>query len=309
MVDASLLTNPVYLLQNLVDGLARGAVYAVFALGFTLIFGVLDIINLAHAATYMWCAFAGWVVMAELNMPLIVGLLVAMLFGGLVAVGLEFIAFRPLRQEGAERLAPMISSIGVSIIMVSLAEAQFSAQTKTFPSSALDPKPLYLGGSGGVRVSQGQLLIVVVSIVLMVALGYLIRRTKTGKAIRAVAFSQRAARLLGINVNRVVVITFFIGGVLAGAAGILVGLLTNNITPSMGSDIELRGIAVVILGGLGNIEGAVVGGLLLGLVETFTIAYFDRGSDYKDAIAFLILFLILLIRPNGLFGRQEANRA
>lgn len=309
MVDASLLTNPVYLLQNLVDGLARGAVYAVFALGFTLIFGVLDIINLAHAATYMWCAFAGWVVMAELNLPLIVGLLVAMLFGGLVAVGLEFIAFRPLRQEGAERLAPMISSIGASIIMVSLAEALFSAQTKKFPSGVLEPKPLYLGGSGGVRVSWGQLLIVVVSIFLMVALGYLIRRTKTGKAIRAVAYSQKAARLLGINVNRVVVITFFIGGVLAGAAGILVGLLTNNITPSMGSDIELRGIAVVILGGLGNIEGAVVGGLLLGLVETFTIAYFERGSDYKDAIAFLILFLILLIRPNGLFGRQEANRA
>ncbi len=309
MVDGSLLTNPVYLLQNLVDGLARGAVYAVFALGFTLIFGVLDIVNLAHAATYMWCAFAGWVVMAQLNMPLIVGLLAAMLFGGLVAVLLEFIAFRPLRKEGAERLAPMISSIGVSIIMVSLAEAQFGAQSKKFPAAVLDPKPLYLGGTGGVRVSWGQLLIVVVSVILMVALGYLIRRTKTGKAIRAVAYSQRAARLLGINVNRVVVITFFVGGVLAGAAGILIGLLTNNITPSMGADIELRGLAVVILGGLGNIEGAVVGGLLLGLVETISIAYFDRGSDYKDAIAFLILFLILLIRPNGLFGRQEANRA
>ncbi len=309
MVDASLLTNPVYLLQNLVDGLARGAVYAVFALGFTLIFGVLDIVNLAHASTFMWCAFAGWVVMSLLNMPLIVGLLASMLFGGLVAVVLEFVAFRPLRQEGAERLSPMISSIGVSIIMVSLAEAAFSAQTKKFPSGVLDPKPLYIGGTDGVRVSWGQLLIVVVSIVLMVALGYLIRRTRTGMAIRAVAYSQRAARLLGINVNRVVVITFFVGGVLAGAAGILIGLLTNNISPSMGSDIELRGLAVVILGGLGNIEGAVVGGLLLGLVETFTIAYFDQGSDYKDAIAFIILFLILLIRPNGLFGRQEANRA
>lgn len=309
MVDSSLLTNPVYLLQNVVDGLAKGAVYAVFALGFTLIFGVLDIVNLAHAATYMWCAFAGWVIMSVLTLPLWAGLLVAMLFGGLVAVVLEFVAFRPLRKEGAERLAPMISSIGVSIIMVSLAEAQFSAQSKKFPSGVLDPKPLYLGGTDGVRISQGQILIVVVSLVLMVALGYLIRRTKTGKAIRAVAYSQRAARLLGINVNRVVVITFFVGGVLAGAAGILVGLVSNNISPSMGADIELRGLAVVILGGLGNIEGAVVGGLLLGLIETFTIAYFERGSDYKDAIAFLILFLILLIRPNGLFGRQEANRA
>jgi branched-chain amino acid transport system permease protein len=247
--------------------------------------------------------------MSSLNLPLIVGLLVAMIFGGLVAVVLEFIAFRPLRKEGAERLAPMISSIGISIIMVSLAEAQFSSQTKKFPSGVLDPRPLYLGGPDGVRVSWGQLLIVAVSIILMVALGYLIRRTRTGKAIRAVAYSQRAARLLGISVNRVVVITFFVGGVLAGAAGILVGLLTNNISPNMGADIELRGLAVVILGGLGNIEGAVAGGLLLGLVETFTIAYFQHGSDYKDAIAFLILFLILLVRPNGLFGRQEANRA
>ncbi len=309
MVDPSLLTNPVYLLQNLVDGLARGAVYAVFALGFTLIFGVLDIVNLAHAATYMWCAFVGWIVMSEWGLPLPVGLLAAMLAGGLIAVGLEFVAFRPLRQEGAERLAPMISSIGASIIMVSLAETFFSAQTKRFPSGVLDPKPLYLGGTDGVRVSWAQLLIVVVSIVLMVGLGYLIRRTRTGKAIRAVAYSQRAARLLGINVNRIVVITFFIGGLLAGAAGILIGLLTNNIAPGIGAQIELRGLAVVILGGLGNIEGAVIGGLLLGLVETFTIAYFQKGGDYKDAIAFLILFLILLVRPNGLLGRKEANRA
>lgn len=309
MVDSALLTDPVYLFQNIVDGLARGAVYAVFALGFTLIFGVLDIVNLAHAATYMWCAFVGWLVMSQLNLPLPVGLLAAMLAGGLIAVGLEFVAFRPLRKEGAERLAPMISSIGASIIMVSIAEAVFSVQTKRFPSGAIDPKPLYLGGTGGVRVSWAQILIVVVSLVLMVGLGYLIRRSRTGKAIRAVAFSQRTARLLGINVNRVVVITFFIGGVLAGAAGILIGLLTNNIFPGMGTQIELRGLAVVILGGLGNIEGAVLGGLLLGLVETFTIAYFKGGSDYKDAIAFFILFLILLIRPNGLLGRKEASRA
>jgi branched-chain amino acid transport system permease protein len=309
MVDSSLLTNPVYLFQNLVDGLARGAVYAVFALGFTLIFGVLDIVNLAHAATYMWCAFVGWIVMAQWELPLPIGLLAAMLAGGLIAVGLEFVAFRPLRKEGAERLAPMISSIGASIIMVSLAEAIFTSQTKRFPSTVLDPKPLYLGGTGGVRVSWAQILIVVVSLVLMVGLGYLIRRTRTGKAIRALAYSPRTARLLGINVNRMVVITFFIGGLLAGAAGILVGLLTTNISPGIGTQIELRGLAVVILGGLGNIEGAVLGGLLLGLVETFTIAYFQKGGHYKDAIAFVILFLILLIRPNGLLGRKEANRA
>jgi branched-chain amino acid transport system permease protein len=308
MIDFDLLGNPIYGLQNLIDGLARGAVYAVYALGFTLIFGVLDIVNLAHAATYMWCAFAGWVLMANLGAPLWVGLPLAMLFGGLVAIALEYIAFRPLRKEGAERLAPMISSIGVSIIMVGIAETIFTAQTKRFPNSVLDPKPLYIGGTSGVRISLAQILIIVVSIALMVGLGYLIRRTRTGKAIRAVAFSTRTARLIGINVNRVILTTFFIGGVLAGAAGILVALLTNNITPNMGLDIELRGLAVVILGGLGNIEGAVLGGFLLGLIETGTIAYFAKGSDYKDAVGFLILFLILLVRPQGLLGRKEGTR-
>lgn len=309
MVDISLLANPIYLAQNLVDGLARGAVYSVFALGFTLIFGVLDILNLAHASTYMWCAFVGWVVMAQLGLPLWVALPAAMIAGGLIAVVLEFVAFRPLRKEGMERLAPLISSIGASIIMVSIAEAAFSVQTKRFPTGALPPAPLYMGGTGGVRISWAQILIVVVSILLMVALGYLVRRTRTGKAMRAVAFSQRTARLLGIDINRIVVLTFWIGGVLAGAAGVLVGLLTNNIAPGIGAQIELRGLAVVILGGLGNIEGAVLGGFLLGLIETFTIAYFQRGGDYKDAVAFVILFLILLVRPNGLLGRGEANRA
>lgn len=280
MVDISLLANPIYLAQNVVDGLARGAVYAVFALGFTLIFGVLDILNLAHASTYMWCAFVGWIAMSQVGLPLWAGL-----------------------------MAPMISSIGASIIMVSLAEAAFTVQTKRFPTGVLNPTPILLGGTDGVRVSWAQLLIVAVSVLLMIALGYLIRSTRTGKAMRAVAYSQRAAQLLGIDINRVVLTTFWIGGMLAGAAGVLVGLLTSSIAPSIGSQIELRGLAVVILGGLGNIEGAVLGGFVLGLVETFTIAYLQQGGDYKDAVAFLILFLMLLVRPNGLLGRREANRA
>jgi len=309
MVDISLLANPIYLAQNVVDGLARGAVYAVFALGFTLIFGVLDILNLAHASTYMWCAFVGWIAMSQVGLPLWAGLMAAMIAGGIIAVILEFVAFRPLRREGSERLAPMISSIGASIIMVSLAEAAFTVQTKRFPTGVLNPTPILLGGTDGVRVSWAQLLIVAVSVLLMIALGYLIRSTRTGKAMRAVAYSQRAAQLLGIDINQVVLTTFWIGGMLAGAAGVLVGLLTSSIAPSIGSQIELRGLAVVILGGLGNIEGAVLGGFVLGLVETFTIAYLQQGGDYKDAVAFLILFLILLVRPNGLLGRREANRA
>jgi branched-chain amino acid transport system permease protein len=308
-VDLSLLADPVFLAQNVVDGVSRGALYAVYAMGFTLIFGVLDIINLAHAATFMWCAFAGWVVMSQLGLPLAVGLAVAMLAGAGIAALLELLAFRPLRREGSDRLSSMISSIGASIVMVSIAEAVFGVNTRRFPDGVLDPHPFFLGGSGGVRVSRAQILIMAAALVLTFCLDLFIRRTRMGKAIRAIAADQRAARLLGIDVDAVVIVTFLAAGALAGAAGILVGLLTNNIAPGMGAQIELRGLAVVILGGMGSIEGAVLGGLILGLVETFAIAYLPGGSDIKDAIAFMILFLILLVRPNGILGRPAADRA
>lgn len=305
-MDLTLLADPVFLAQNIVDGAARGALYAVYAMGFTLIFGVLDIINLAHAATFTWCAFAGWLVMAQLHLPLPAGLIVSMAAGAGIAVLLELLAFRPLRRTGSDRLSSMISSIGASLIMVSIAEAVFGVETRRFLDSALDPRPFLLGGAGGLRVSRAQILIVAAAAVLALALGFFIRRTRMGKAIRAIAANLRASRLLGIDVDGVVVITFVIAGALAGAAGILVGLLSNNIAPGMGAQIELRGLAVVILGGMGNIEGAVLGGLILGLVETFAIAYLPGGSDIKDAVAFLILFLILLVRPNGLLGRKSA---
>jgi branched-chain amino acid transport system permease protein len=316
-MDLSLLADPIFLLQNLVDGLSRGALYGVFAMGFTLIFGVLDILNLAHAATFMWCAFAGWLVMARAGLPLPLGLLAAMAAGAAIALLLELLAFRPLRREArsesgrakGDKLSAMISSIGASLILVSVAEAVFGVETKRFPSSVLDPRPFFIGGRGGVRISRAQILILAASVVLMVGLGLFIRKTRMGKAIRAVAASQKASRLLGIDVNAVIVITFLVGGALAGAAGILVALLTNNIVPGMGAQIELRGLAVVILGGMGNIEGAVLGGFLLGLVETLTIAYIPGGSDIKDAIAFLILFLILLVKPNGILGRASSERA
>jgi branched-chain amino acid transport system permease protein len=311
-MELSILADPAFLLQNLVDGLSRGALYGVYAMGFTLIFGVLDILNLAHAATFMWCAFAGWLVMAKAGLPLPLGFGVAMLAGAAIAIALELLAFRPLRRDGVaapDKLSPMISSIGASIIMVSIAEACFGVETRRFPNRVLDPKPFLVGGAGGLRISRAQILILVASVLLMALLGLFIRRTRSGMAIRAVAASQRASRLLGIDVNSVIVLTFLIAGALAGAAGILVALLTNDIVPGMGAQIELRGLAVVILGGMGNIEGAVLGGFLLGLVETLTIAYLPGGSDIKDAIAFIVLFLVLLARPHGILGRGKAERA
>ena len=306
-MDLTLLADPVFLAQNVVDGVARGSLYAVYAMGFTLIFGILDIINLAHAATFMWCAFAGWLVMSQLNLPLTVGLAASMLAGAGIAALLELAAFRPLRRAGSDRLASMISSIGASLVMVSIAEAVFGVDTRRFPDSVLDPRPFFLGGKAGLRISRAQILIIAAAVILTLAMGVFIRRTRMGTAIRAVAANQKASRLLGINVNRVVIVTFLVAGALAGAAGILVGLLTTNIAPGMGAQIELRGLAVVILGGMGNIEGAVLGGLILGLVETFAIAYVPGGSDIKDAIVFLILFLILLVKPSGILGRKTAE--
>lgn len=308
-MDLSLLTDPVFLAQNIVDGLSRGALYGVFAMGFTLIFGVLDIVNLAHAATFMWCAFVGWLVMAVGGLPLPIGLIAATLAGSLVGVALEFLAFRPIRKEGADRLSSMISSIGASLIMVSIAEAVFGVSTRRFPSKVLDPRPFFLGGPGGLRISRAQILILVASTLLMLILGWFIRKTRTGKAIRAVSASTKASLLLGIDVNGIIVRTFVIAGGLAGMAGVLVALLTNYISPPMGSTVELRGLAVIILGGMGNMEGAILAGFLLGLVETFTIAYVPGGSDIKDAIAFLVLFFILLVKPEGLLGKKKADRA
>ena len=306
-MDLTLLADPVFLAQNVVDGVARGSLYAVYAMGFTLIFGILDIINLAHAATFMWCAFAGWLVMSQLNLPLAVGIAASMLAGAGIAALLELAAFRPLRRAGSDRLASMISSIGASLIMVSIAEAVFGVDTRRFPDSVLDPRPFFIGGPAGLRISRAQILIMAAAVILTLSLGIFIRRTRMGTAIRAIAANQKASRLLGINVNGVVIVTFLVAGALAGAAGILVGLLTSNIAPGMGAQIELRGLAVVILGGMGNIEGAVLGGLILGLVETFAIAYVPGGSDIKDAVVFLILFLILLVRPSGILGRKTAE--
>ncbi len=308
-MDLALLANPVFLAQNVVDGVARGALYAVYAMGFTLIFGVLDIINLAHAATFTWCAFVGWLVLSQLGASLPAAFAASVAAGGAIAVLLELLVFRPLRRGGSDRLAPMIGSIGASLVMVSIVEGVFGVDTRRFPDSALDPRPFFLGGAGGLRVSRAQILIVAAAVLLTCALGLFIRRTRMGKAIRAVAADQKAARLLGIDVNAVVIVTFLAAGALAGAAGILVGLATSNIAPGMGSQIELRGLAVVILGGMGNVEGAVLGGLILGLAETFAIAYLPGGSDLKDAVAFFILFLILLVRPNGILGRKTVEAA
>lgn len=290
--------------QQLVNALWLGSVYALFALGYTLVFGVLDILNLAHGAVFMWGAFFGLLAVTKLNMPIWAALLVAMLGAGMLGIVLDRVAFRPLRKRNAPQLAAIISSIGASTILVSLAQGAFGAQVSRFP---FDTLPAQVFTAGPVRVTLVQVIVFAVSLVLMVALLLFMRRSRSGKAMRAVAYSGRISSLLGIDVDRIIVTTFFVSSALAGASGVFLGLAFSAISPFMGAPIELKGLAVIILGGLGNVPGAILAGFLLAATEVFGVAYVS--SDFRDAIAFTVLILVLLIRPSGILGTAVERRA
>lgn len=290
--------------QQLVNALWLGSVYALFALGYTLVFGVLDILNLAHGAVFMWGAFFGLLAVTKLGLPIWAALPLAMLGSGLLGIVLDRVAFRPLRRRNAPQLAAIISSIGASTILVSLAQGSFGAQVSRFPFETL-PSQVYTLGS--VRVTLIQLIVFAASVILMVALLLFMRRSRSGKAMRAVAYSGRISSLLGIDVDRVVLVTFFVSSALAGAAGVFLGLAFSAISPFMGAPIELKGLAVIILGGLGNVPGAILAGFLLAITEVFGVAYVS--SDFREAIAFTVLILVLLIRPAGLLGVTVERRA
>ncbi|MCO5246380.1 MAG: branched-chain amino acid ABC transporter permease [Anaerolineae bacterium] len=290
--------------QQLVNALWLGSVYALFALGYTLVFGVLDILNLAHGAVFMWGAFFGLLAVTKLNMPIWAALLVAMLGAGILGIVLDRVAFRPLRKRNAPQLAAIISSIGASTILVSLAQGAFGAQVSRFP---FDTLPAQVFTAGPVRVTLVQVIVFAVSLVLMAALLLFMRRSRSGKAMRAVAYSGRISSLLGIDVDRIIVTTFFVSSALAGASGVFLGLAFSAISPFMGAPIELKGLAVIILGGLGNVPGAILAGFLLAATEVFGVAYVS--SDFRDAIAFTVLILVLLFRPSGILGTAVERRA
>ena len=290
--------------QQLVNALWLGSVYALFALGYTLVFGVLDILNLAHGAVFMWGAFFGLLAVTKLDMPIWAALLVAMLGAGMLGIVLDRVAFRPLRKRNAPQLAAIISSIGASTILVSLAQGAFGAQVSRFP---FDTLPAQVFTAGPVRVTLVQVIVFAVSLVLMAALLLFMRRSRSGKAMRAVAYSGRISSLLGIDVDRIIVTTFFVSSALAGASGVFLGLAFSAISPFMGAPIELKGLAVIILGGLGNVPGAILAGFLLAATEVFGVAYVS--SDFRDAIAFTVLILVLLIRPSGILGTAVERRA
>jgi branched-chain amino acid transport system permease protein len=291
------------ILQQCANGIFLGAVYALFAIGYTLVFGVLDILNLAHAAIFMAAAFAALWLTAS-GWPLPGAALAAVVFAGLLGIGLDRVAFAPLRRRNAGTLAPLISSIGAAIVIGGVFRGLFGPDERRFPEGSFAAAQFHIGP---LTVGALDLIILGVALGLMLALSYVMRATPLGRDIRAVAEDRVAAALLGIDLERTIALTFFIASALGGAAGILIGLQYNSVSTDMGGRIELKGLAIIILGGMGSVTGAVVGAFVLALVETLTVA--SIGASYRDAVAFGVMFLLLVLRPSGLLGKRALRAA
>ena len=289
--------------QQLFNALSLGCVYALFALGFTLVFGVLGVVNLSQGAVFMVGAYAALTAITKLNAPLWLAILAAFAFSGLVGLLIDRIVLKPLRKREAPHLIPMIATIGLAIAINSLVQGLFGAENQRFPSEVLPQDSLQIAG---VSVTVLELGIILVSFVLMTVLMVTLRRTQLGRALRAIAESPKAARLLGINVDGLFMLTSFVAAGLGGISGVLIGLYSNALFPLMGQPMLHKGIAVIILGGMGDIRGAMLAGLFLGFAEVLSVAYI--GSDMRDAVAFGLLFLVLLVRPKGLFGSVQERK-
>lgn len=290
--------------QQLVNAVSLGGVYALFALGFTLVFGVLGVVNLAHGAVFMLGAYASLQAVTLLKLPLSGAIVVAMVAAGLAGWIIDKLILAPLRARRAPHLAPMIATIGLAICSTSAVEGFFGAENLRFPPGLLPVSTLNIGA---VRITWLELQIITLAFLLMAVLLWGLKRTRIGCALRAVAESTKAAALLGINVEGIFRLTSVVASMLGGMAGVLIALYTNAVFPLMGQPMLHKGIAVVILGGMGDFRGALVGGFFLGFAEVFSVAYI--GSTMRDAVAFGLLFAILLLRPQGLFGRATERRA
>lgn len=285
--------------QQIINGLTLGSIYVLIALGLTMVYGVLKLLHFAHGTVYMVGAFSAMTGILYLHLPFVGAFLLSMLVAGVVGVVIERVAYRPLRNSHPINI--LISGIGISIILENLFRLVFGAQTRPFPNIGLTSQTVKLGD--GLSVTNFQIYILISAVVLVGLLQFLIKGTRVGTALLATSQDMKAARLMGIDINRMVALTFFLGSALAAAAGTLVALYFNAIYPSMGSMPGLKAFSVVVLGGLGSIPGTIVGGLLLGIIESLGAGYFQTVID-TDSIAFIILILVLLLKPTGLFGQR-----
>ena len=302
-----------FFFQELVNGITTGALYSLVALGFSMVYGVLKLLNFAHGDLYMIGAYIGFFVIqwfggaAHVSIP--VPLLLAIMFllaagvtGGL-GVAIERFAYRPLRD--APRIAPLITAIGISFFLENAVLLLFGTQYRIYNT------PEFISLSSGIRIGSVtidtvQIMVVVLSLALMAGLELLVNRTKWGKQVRAVAADREAAEMLGINVNFTISMTFFLGSALAGVAGVMGGLLFNQVTNTIGFIVGLKAFTAAVVGGIGSLPGAMLGGLLIGLAESFTIGYIS--STYSNLLVFALLIIVMLVRPSGLLGQAQLQK-
>ncbi len=287
-------------LQQLINGLSLGSIYALIALGYTMVYGIIKLINFAHGDIYMLGAYIGYLVITYGNLGFIPALLIAMISCSVIGMIIEKIAYKPLRN--ATRIAALITAIGVSFFLEYTTMYVMSPNVRTFPTILTNEVFTF----GGIRLSMQQIMIFATTISLMLLLQFIVKKTKIGRAMRAVSVDADAARLMGINVNAVISFTFAIGSALAGAAGVLVGIYYNSINPLMGVIPGLKAFIAAVFGGIGIIPGAMFGGFTIGVIESLVSGY--GSSLYKDAVVYAILILILIIRPTGLLGKKERTK-
>jgi branched-chain amino acid transport system permease protein len=302
---------------ELVAGIVHGSVYALIALGFSMVYGILKLLNFAHGDIFMVGAYIGFGILTALGGPtgfsvpiaLLLFLMFAasMLGGGFLGVAIERFAYRRLRD--APRIAPLITALGVSFFLENAAVLLLGADYRSYDTFSWSNGVLWSTAivlPGNVHLALAQIIVIVGTIVLMVLLTYFVGRTQLGRAMRATSYDRQAAEMMGIDVNRVIASTFFIGSALAGAAGVFNCLVYQQLNPSMGFQAGLKGFTAAVIGGIGNLPGAVVGGLAIGLAEAFTIGYVS--STFSDAIVFVVLIGIMIVRPSGILGRAAVQK-
>ena len=290
------------LFQQIINGISLGSIYALIALGYTMVYGIIKLINFAHSDVYMLGAFVGYFSMTTLKLGFIPSLLISMFFCMVIGVVIEKVAYKPLRN--ATRIAVLITAIGVSLFIEYVTMAIAGANVRSYPPLTGILTESFMLGS--INISMQQVIIVGITIILMVLLQFIVKKTRIGKAMRAVSLDSDAAELMGINVDTTISFTFALGSALAGAAGILVGIYYNSINPLMGMLPGIKAFVAAVFGGIGVIPGAMIGGYFIGIVEVFVSGY--GNSLYRDGVVFAILILVLIIKPTGLLGKNSREK-